>query len=188
MRILLLYAHPEEVRYIDFEPKMMISEINWNKINYDNVILFGSCGLLRKYYPPDPYDDSFWWEEDNRIPLDRLMVPYKWWQNKKHIYVTTQIIKLSFTGEGYTAESSLHQKNRVGIIRHDYPNVFVIDTESYFIGKRCKDLDIKFVSVRYIIDRCDQRAAPWGVNHFWRMYQHRRMQEKFQEILNELGD
>ena len=64
---------------------------------------------------------------------------------------------------------------------HDF-----VDMESYHVKKLCKELNVPFESVRYIVDRCGKRCVPWGINHFWLKYQHRRMQLKFNEYLREL--
>ncbi len=58
-----------------------------------------------------------------------------------------------------------------------------VDQESYHVGKLCQTLGVEFISVRYMIDRCDRKAMPIGANHFWRKWQHKRMQLKFNKWL-----
>ena len=62
----------------------------------------------------------------------------------------------------------------------------LVDMESYWVWQMCKKYDTPFKSIRYIIDRDRGRVMPWGINHFWRKYQHRRMQLKFNKYLEKL--
>ena len=64
-----------------------------------------------------------------------------------------------------------------------YTNDMLVDLESYHVYNLCKEMDVPFKSIRYIIDRCDRRCVPRGINHFWRKYQHRRMQLMFNKYL-----
>lgn len=55
----------------------------------------------------------------------------------------------------------------------------LVDMESQQVYEMCKKYNVPFKSIRYIIDLDRGRVMPWGINHFWRIYQHRRMQLKF---------
>ena len=65
-------------------------------------------------------------------------------------------------------------------------NNFIVDMESQQVSDLCEKYGVPFKSIRYIIDRDRGRVMPWGINHFWRKYQHRRMQLKFNKYLEGL--
>lgn len=67
-----------------------------------------------------------------------------------------------------------------------YPKSRLVDMESERVAELCANHRVSFRSIRYIIDRDRGRVMPWGINHFWRKYQHRRMQLKFNKYLEKL--
>ena len=67
-----------------------------------------------------------------------------------------------------------------------YPKSRLVDIESERVAELCANHRVSFRSIRYIIDRDRGRVMPWGINHFWRKYQHRRMQLKFNKYLEKL--
>jgi len=67
-----------------------------------------------------------------------------------------------------------------------YLNYYLVDLESYQVSEMCKKHNVPFKSIRYIIDRGDKKVMPTGINHFWRKYQHKRMQLKFNKYMEGL--
>jgi len=127
--LILLYANPHEVKYVNYETKICIGfgavDLRYWQIRYaDQVILFGCSG----------------WR-GNRVKWNKL---YQW---------------------------------RIGGL--------LKDMESHKVWKICRKYNIPFKSIRYIIDRDRGRVTLWGINHFWRKYQHRRMQLKFNKYLED---
>jgi len=57
-----------------------------------------------------------------------------------------------------------------------------VEQESEKIGAPLKH------HVRYVIDRCYKKCMPWGINHFWRIWQHRKMQIKFNKWIKEIDN
>jgi len=62
-----------------------------------------------------------------------------------------------------------------------YNGYLFVDQESFIVKEICDKYNVPFRSIRYISDRCNKRVYPWGFNHFWRKFQDRRMQLKFNE-------
>ena len=62
----------------------------------------------------------------------------------------------------------------------------VVDMESQRVYNLCRKYGTKFTSIRYIIDLDRGKVMPTGINHFWRKFQHRRMQLKFNKYLENL--
>jgi len=60
----------------------------------------------------------------------------------------------------------------------------LVDMESEIVSDLCKKHGVEFRSIRYIIDYDRGKVMPTGINHFWRKYQHRRMQRKFNKWLS----
>jgi len=178
--ILLVTAHPHERKYITYQPQCGIDEMQ----NYkpEGVILFGCSGLLQDHLWVD--DCEYWYPQ-----LDQLYSP-KMWVNGNHLNVMTDEIitrGIDFSGDGFSAPRPLHTKEDRLLINNVFPAAVVVDLETVKTGLLCREQGYKFQSVRYIIDRCDRKCAPTVINHFWRKWQHRRMQLKFQEVLNGLG-
>ena len=139
---LVLYATPDEVRYIDYEPKFCIGV---RAVNVPSglmgtgrdLVLFGSCGLIGKH------------------PYSELIIDSDFYCAKHSVVDRIETLKLNF--KGYLA----------------------VEQESENIGNPLKH------HVRYVIDRCYKKCMPWGINHFWRIFQHRRMQKKFNKWIKE---
>ena len=107
----------------------------------------------------------------------------------KHLRVNESIIKnadqvILFGCSGWRGErvpwSNLYQWNCFKF------NNFLVDMESQQVFDLCEKYNVPFRSIRYIIDRDRGRVMPWGINHFWRKFQHRRMQLKFNKYLERL--
>lgn len=173
--MILLYASPHEVKYVTYEPKYNIGvgakllEQSWllqKTIKYSNhVILFGSSGLTMKY------DCCITDWDRNKVPLDEFIIPRTW----NGIKVDGKCCA------GYTSKRTVKEQwEREWLAKK---RVMVVDQESAVVAKLCQKLGVKFTSVRYIIDRCDKRVMPMGINWAWRKYQHRRMQLKFNDWL-----
>ncbi len=172
--MILLYADPVEVKYVDYEYKFCVGicakkikdyhKGNFLKItlrNADKAILFGTCGRL----------------DSNLRDYGELIIPGMWSDGKDWIYVNSN------GSYGITSDRSIkHKWERQALFLQGF---YCVDQESFHVGKLCKELGVEFISVRYMIDRCDRKAVPTGINHFWRMYQHKRMQLKFNEWLKE---
>ena len=66
-----------------------------------------------------------------------------------------------------------------------HKNYMLVDMESWQVWNMCKKYNIPFKSIRYIIDRGDKKVMPWGINRFWKKYQHKRMQKQFTKYLED---
>ena len=196
---LLLYANESEVRYIDYQPRYCIglkavdlyklTYIRNRLLDYSGVILFGSCGLLNDYYqemcgticdyPENCHECKY------RVKLDEFVIPFRWYNDRDEFFETDKI--LDRIGCGVTMPYSVRSKHLTEYVKEICPQCEVVDQESYIVGKFCQDNGVKFVSVRYVIDRCNRGVMLPAVNHFWRKHQHKRMQLKFQEVLNGLA-
>ena len=148
-KMILLYACPDEVRYVYYEPKVCIGVgatrlEHWIPLiqRYDEVHLFGSSG---------------WLGPRKGAPINCLIV------KKKFLFVPEPV----------------HDDKWTHHFRHF--RYYLIDQESYQVNELCKKYNKPFRSVRYVIDFCDRRVMPIGINHFWRMIQHRRMQTGFDD-------
>jgi len=184
--VILLYASPHEIKYVDYKPKYCIgvggqemfnSTFNFNNlfINFrqlismtDRVILFGSSGLTNRYDCCITDWDLHKWK------YDEFIIPTSW----NGIKVNGKCCA------GYTSNHAVKEKWEADWLYSK--QVSVVDQESYHVAKVCRDLGIKFTSVRYITDICYKKCMPIGINWAWRMYQHRRMQLKFNKYLEEL--
>ena len=131
--MILLYACPSEVKYVDYNYKMTIGlRAKWlpycieNIKGANHVVLFGCSG---------------WQASRSQAQLNKL---YKW--------------------DGYP----------------------LVDMESEKVEKICRELGVKFTSIRYIIDFDRGKLLPFLFNGIARWYQHRRMQKKFNKYLENL--
>lgn len=167
--MILLYASSYEAKYVDYEPKYCVGVGNQLAglhaflMGYGSVILFGSSGLIA---PP-----SFI-ENDYGILLEPSI-----WYNEEGDYIELE----HGIGKGVTTEQPVKSKFYKEILRAGA--YFCCDMESYHVAKICKEAGVKFRSIRYVIDRCDEKIMPAGINWAWRKYQHKRMQLKFNEWL-----
>jgi len=164
--MILFYSDVNEVKWVDYRPKYCIgirAKYLTLHINHlpDKVILFGSCGRL----------------DSNLRDYSELIIPAGWTNKEKWIYTDGN------DGYGVTTDHSVkHKWERQALSLQGFRYV---DQESYHVAKLCQKLGVEFISVRYMIDRCDRKAMPIGINHFWRKYQHKRMQLKFNKWLEE---
>jgi hypothetical protein len=194
--ILLLYANIDEVKYIDYEPRIMLGlrATDFPPDNfmsgYSGVVLFGSCGLLKEYY--DEYGCYYCDEPDHcnecdyKVKYDRFIVPEKWVGDAGDIIKTDDLFKLPRMGTGLTWTGSVRSKHLTEYVKVTYPDAMCVDQESFIVGKYCKERKIPFVSVRYVIDRCNRKVMLPAFNYFWRRNQHKRMQRKFNELIKSL--
>jgi len=172
--MILLYVSPHEVKWVDYDNKVCIGikadrihgifqRALSNEIKRSNkVILFGSCGRL----------------DSNLRDYGELIIPGSWYIN------SLEGITVNAIGpRACTMDHSVKEKWERKLLF--YLGFYCVDQESYHVGKLCQGLGVPFVSVRYMIDRCDRKAMPIGINHFWRRYQHRRMQLRFNKWLRE---
>ena len=153
------------------------------KPNFDEIILFGSCGMLQN--KKILYSCNGDIGSEKVIKLDRLIAPKRWLMDDiemedKAIEVD-RILDVPQCDAGITLDSSVRKKEKANLIEI-YPDVLIVDQESYILGKWCQDWGIKFQSVRYVIDKCGRIYPPvW--NKIWKKRQHRKMQLKFLEVL-----
>jgi nucleoside phosphorylase len=111
--------------------------------------------------------------------LDEFIIPKYWY----YLWLSSQRIEC-YIGKniGLTFTYPLHEYED----REAYSPYFIcVDTESHHVGGICNYLKIPFVSIRYAIDKIDKKCKPAGINHFWRKYQHYRMQTKFNRMLKD---
>jgi hypothetical protein len=187
--MILLYANPIETELIDYYNKRYIgykarylSEVEPYIANSDKVVLFGASGLLQDYCPNfDDYDAK---EEDCEKSLYDFYAPRVWesYRDEPIAKADAEFAGISKAGVGYTNSCSVKEKEIRQLIVRNY-NAIVVDMESWFVGRMCNDYNVPFISVRYIIDRCDRRCKPFGFNHFWRKKQHRIMQKRFELLI-----
>jgi len=168
-QMILLCADPAEVKWVNYGNKLCIGvgakHIDHYKLALmanDKVILFGSCGRL----------------DSNLRDYGKLIIPIGWFNQDMQL-----IVVAGDHGYGITTNHSVKYKWERQLLFNQ--NIDCVDQESYHVAKLCKELNVPFLSVRYMIDRCDRKAMPTGINHFWRMWQHKRMQLKFNEWLRE---
>jgi len=185
--MILLYANPIEVKYIDYEDKFCIGVGANIKENFavhiygglvlphaysdgelgfkDDVILFGSSGLIA---PPRIIDYDY-----------SIFLEPKIWYNEDG-----ECIEMEHgLYKGITTELPVKSRLYTNILRS---NAYLCcDMESYHVAKICKEAGVKFRSIRYVIDRCNEKVMPTGINWAWRKYQHKRMQQKFSKLLSE---
>jgi nucleoside phosphorylase len=161
----------------------------------DQIILFGSCGVIKDGYWQSEVD---WYTEDygnywNATDLSSFIEPSVWYyyDHDKFIYAPESVMatpilnNISNCWHGVTSTYGVHERYKVDVIRSLCPKTAVVDMESWYVGKLCNEVVIPFTSIRYIIDRCHRRCKPPIINHFWRKYQHKRMQIRFNNLLRE---
>ena len=161
--MILLYASPHEVKYVDCEPKICIGVgakyLGQIFKDTDLAVLFGSCGS----YPFMNYKN--------------FVIPSRFYYRDKSIDINHRLTTGYY---GRTVDKSF--KGNVKYL----PFSAVFDMESYHVAKFCQERNIPFVSIRYIIDFHGKRVMPRGFNYFWREFQHKRMQRKFNKLLETL--
>lgn len=89
-----------------------------------------------------------------------------------------------FGCSGWQANKNQAQFNKL----YKWDGYPLVDMESEKVYELCKKIGVKFTSIRYIIDLDRGKVMPIGINHFWRIYQHRRMQLKFNKYWRILMD
>ena len=145
----------------------------------DEIILFGSCGMLQNkkiYYSCN--GDTGW---EKVIKLDRLIAPRKWLPSEELQYPieTDRILDVPQCDLGLTVDYSVRKTEKRRLVKQ-FPDALIVDQESYILGKWCADRHIRFQSVKYVIDKCGRIYPPvW--NKIWKRRQHKKMQEKFLE-------
>lgn len=82
-----------------------------------------------------------------------------------------------------SASGLVHDKDKANAVRYMRPRALIVDRETQSVAEWCQKTNISFLSVKYIIDYCEFKVMPKGINHFWRIFQHWRMQRKFQKVL-----
>lgn len=165
-KYLLVYAFECEVAQIDYEPKCQYSRIHWESFEFAGIVLFGCCGDLTGH-----------------LPTGRLIIPSKWFHEDELNAI--EIEDGNPYQAGVSANAIVHDEHYRASIASSYLEAQIVDLESYDLAKKCQEYDILFVSVRYVIDRCHKKVKPTGINHFWRIWQHYKMQKKMEQWLNE---
>jgi hypothetical protein len=173
--ILLLYADNSEVKQMDYKYMWCIG-LGAKRLpmfeesikDFAGVVLFGSCGLLKEYY---------------KGKYDRFIVPDKWISDAGDIIKTDDLLKLTRMGTGLTWPGSVRSKHLTEYVKTTYPEAMCVDQESFIVAKYCQERQIPFISVRYVIDRCNRKVMLPAFNYFWRRNQHKRMQRKFNELI-----
>ena len=164
---IILYANDIEIKYMQNRiPKLcvgyqavLLSECITAIKNAKRVVLFGTCGLVGHH------------------PLNMFVAPIKW------IGYSGRCITLN-RGMPYIGYTSYHSvKTKSERKELEKKKVLVVDQESYIVGRACELVYVDFISIKYIIDKCDRRAVPYGINHYWREHQHKRMQKLFDECI-----
>jgi hypothetical protein len=187
MKPLLLVANESECKYIDYDNIEIIGlqavDLNVEKIKKaDNVVLFGCSGYIEKWVSREGKSERV------GFPYDMLIAPNKWyrWGNPKGVDRTQDMTGVTIFGSGYTANRKVDTLQDVNTIIENHSDVFIVDQESSHVGEICNKYEIPFISVRYIIDKCHKKCMPIGINHFWRKFQHKRMQQKMSKVLNDI--
>lgn len=187
--MIILTATIQEAKYLTFPTAQIgVQAKNINSINIKKsggVILFGSCGLLHDYAPGwELYSDD---PTDSEIRVNELIAPCVWaMDDKRPIKSRFRIHGINRRWIGYTAEKSIKKQSEQEDILFDY-GAIIVDQESYLVAELCNFYNVSFISIRYVIDKCSRRVMMPGINHFWRIMQHKRMQRKFDEIIRKSG-
>jgi hypothetical protein len=167
--MILLYASPHEVKYIKYPIHKFHIGVGMSKIrNFwlsEPAVLFGSCGLIA---PRAVLTENH--------KLD-MLVECGYWYNEDGDCVDLEwgVFK------GITTEKPVHNKFYREVLENR--GFFICDMESYHVAKVCKEAGVEFRSIRYVIDLCDKKVMPIGLNWAWREWQHYRMQKIFERWL-----
>lgn len=194
--VLVAYANEREVRYVRYKHKLKIEDIPWEdfKKKYRGLVLFGSCGDLMNGGRKIPahklvYGINYYWITDKGNMISKG-VPYTIFNNiPKKLAVPVQGI--------CTCGETVHdEKTRLEVLKlvarfysqadFNFLLWFVVEMETFLLRLKCDVGSIPIVSVRYISDRCEKRVMPWGINHYWRIYQDWRMQRMFDKLMMEV--
>jgi nucleoside phosphorylase len=79
-----------------------------------------------------------------------------------------------------SVDSPIHNRERRIYFNDKFD---ICDMETDLVYDYCMGNNIEFKFYKYIIDRCNHKVMPWGINYFWRIWQHYRMQTRFNEML-----
>jgi len=169
---ILVTAHEHERKYIRYGYQESMGEfiktISFHRKMNHAAVIFGSCGAL-----------------DYMGRYDYLISPFAW-HDEESLIVPDKIIPVGIEGYGYTADHGVCTHTEAHLIKYKKSTyTVVVDQETTKFGRICIEAEIKWQSVRYVIDGCFRRIVPPGINHFWRKHQHKRMQKKMEALLNE---
>jgi hypothetical protein len=196
--VLVAFANAREVRYVRYKHKLKIEDIPWEnfKEKYSGLVLFGSCGDLMN--------------GGGKLPVNNLIHSSLYYNidvssgdtqqfhiKGKFLLIGKRIKNLRYvSGICTSTNTAIHTALNVYKVLYrvnKYFNVkdftlldFVVDMESGKLARCCFMEMIPFISIRYITDRCEKRVMPWGINHFWRIYQDWRMQRMFDRLMMEV--
>jgi hypothetical protein len=100
--------------------------------------------------------------------------------------IESAALVILFGCSGWRGKKGVEKLNRL----YEWtPNSYaLVDMESQKVHDVCEKHGVKFRSIRYIIDYDRGKVMPTGLNHFWRKFQHRRMQLKFNKWMEEHYD
>jgi hypothetical protein len=152
---LVLYAVPAEARWLRYEPKFCIG-VKGNLMTEDTLLL----------------------REPSRVILfGSCGLLYR--NLSLDEFVVDRIPFLKFAG----AQRPIRTKELAELYRDLEPVAGAVEMEITRVWSICKALKVPLFVVKYPIDRCDKKAMPIGLNHFWRIFQHWRMQRRFDQFM-----
>jgi hypothetical protein len=155
--ILVVYGNPLEGKYLKYEPKLCVGCGGKNfKVDlspYKKVILFGTCGALYR-----------------TVPLGEFVI-------EEH---PEDILHSKFI----QVEHPVHAKREADDIRFNaWKELVAVEMENWRVRRECERQGVPMEIIKFPSDYCDHKAMPMGINHFWRKYNLRHMQRKFDEYM-----
>jgi hypothetical protein len=165
MKILLLYANPIEAKHLRFpsNPDFQAQYIGMGAKGFDDN--------LKECIKRDGWSIILFGccGALKQLPLNRF-----------YLYDRMQ-------GNIIHTPTLVHSKKLADLYRKRFPNALLVDRETNIVADWCFKNDVPFLGVRYIVDYCEYKCKPKGINHFWRIFQHWRMQTKFNRFLILVG-
>ena len=158
---LLLYAYPHEVKYIKHKPNHCIS-VRIPMCQDGQIFYVPSSMMFEKYI----------------VDADKVILFGSAGLLDHNVKKYDQF----FYNSVYVWDSVKTKEGRLRYVERGQ----VCDMESGFVANVCSKHNVPFLNVRYVIDKCDKRVMPIGINWLWRIFQHRRMQKKFDRMLRGL--
>jgi len=152
---------------IEYHLKSMLESVNL-------VVLFGSAGLM-----------------NFNLKTDCLYMPEKFWYLIDYkYYMPDELFMKQVNGYAERIQEGLTEPIRITKrkkFRKQHEKFNIVDRESAHVIKRCHEVGVPVIVIRYISDKCDKKLMPMGINHFHRKYHEWKMQQRMNLILKDLS-
>ena len=180
---LVLVASEHEAKYITYPYIFIIGEkaeqliklditVVYHKGGHSSMILFGGSDMTPIY----PLDD-----------IHRLYsIDYVFATHKMFNGIQVKGINGLHKTNVMTSSHSMQLKQEIYDVGRINSTVQLFDMESNMVAYYCQQKNIPLSIVRYVINTCYKRLMPFGLNHFWRKWQHKARQEEFNELMENL--